>query len=255
MTIRVLIVDDEPLARIAVRNVLRNHADVDIAGECDGGTEAVAAIQALSPDLVFLDIQMPELNGFGVLAALDPERLPLIVFVTAYDQHALRAFEVHALDYLLKPFDRQRLETALDRARRRLQRAEPDSEWRDRVLGLLQESRPGEYLQRLIIRDEGRVFFLNTSEVEWIEAQGNYVNVHGLGRAWLFRESIGSIESRLDPKRFRRIHRSTIVNLDAVRELRQGFHGDYVVVLRDGAEVKLSHRFRSNLEKNSLGAL
>jgi two-component system LytT family response regulator len=242
MTIRTLIVDDEPLARTAVRNVLRRHPDVSIAGECETGAEAIAAIQSLSPDLVFLDVQMPEVSGFGVLGALETKHLPIVIFVTAYDQHALRAFEVNALDYVLKPFDRERLEAALDRARRQLERPEKNSDWTARV-------------ERLIIRAEGRVFFIGASEIDWIEAQGNYVNVHGLGRAWLFREAIGTLETRLDPRRFRRIHRSTIVNLDSVRELRQGFHGDYVVVLRDGTELKLSHRFRSNLEKNSLGAL
>ncbi|HYL73534.1 MAG TPA: LytTR family DNA-binding domain-containing protein [Bryobacteraceae bacterium] len=248
--IRVLIVDDEPLARTAIRNMLRRHPEVEIAAECETGVEAIAAIESAAPDLVFLDIQMPEVDGFGVLEAIGRQRLPRVIFVTAYDQYAVRAFEVHALDYLLKPFDRERFDAALDRARKEL----AGSDWNERVLDLLREQR-GEYLQRLIIRAQGRVFFLSSTEIDWIEAQGNYVNVHGGGARHLFREAIGSLEAKLDPRKFRRIHRSTIVNIDAIRELRPCFHGDYEVVLRDGTELRLSHRFRGNLEKDFLGAL
>jgi two-component system LytT family response regulator len=249
-TIRVLIVDDEPLARTAIRNMLRRHPEVKIRGECETGREAVAAIESESPDLVFLDIQMPEMDGFGVLAAIQGERLPRVIFVTAYDDYAVRAFEVHALDYLLKPFDADRFEAALARAKRELSA----QDWTDRVRALLKESR-GEFLDRLIIKTQGRVFFLPASEIDWIEAQGNYANLHGGGRAYLFREAIGTLEGKLDPRKFRRIHRSTIVNIDSIRELRAGFHGDYDVLLRDGTELKLSHRYRDNLGKNFLGVL
>jgi two-component system LytT family response regulator len=248
-SISALIVDDEPLARTAIRNMLRHHPEVTVAGECEGGTEAISAIQALAPDVVFLDIQMPEVDGFGVIEAIQREQMPRIIFVTAYDQYAVRAFDVNALDYLLKPFDRERFDAALERAQREL-----DPQWNDRVTALLQQMR-GEYLDRLIIRGQGRVFFLGASEVDWIEAQGNYVSLHSGGRRHLFREAIGSLEAKLDPRRFRRIHRSTIVNIDSIRELRPAFRGEYDVVLRDGTELKLSHRYRGNLEKNFLGAL
>jgi len=248
---RVLIVDDEPLAIAAIRNLLRSHPDVEIAGECQSGADAIAAIQSAPPDLVFLDVQMPEVDGFAVLEAIGRDRMPHVVFVTAYDQYAVRAFEVHALDYLLKPFDRERFEEALERARRRL---ESHPQWTERVLAMLREGR-SEYLERLIIRTGGRVFFVNAREIDWIEAQGNYVNLHAGANTWLFRESLGSLEARLDPRRFRRIHRSTMVNLDSIREMRPCFHGDYEVVLRNGITLKLSHRYRGNLEKDSLGAL
>ncbi len=248
--IRVLIVDDEPLARTAIRNMLRRHSDVKIAAECESGAEAIAAIASAAPDLVFLDVQMPEVDGFGVLAAIQRERMPRVIFVTAYDQYAVHAFDVHALDYLLKPFDRERFDAALERARREL--TAPD--WSGRVLALLRETR-GEYLQRLIIRGQGRVFFLAAAEIDWIEAQGNYVNLHSGGRKHLFREALGSLETKLDPRMFRRIHRSTIANVERIRELRPGFHGDFDVVLRDGTELRLSHRYRANLEKNFLGTL
>lgn len=246
---RVLIVDDEPPARCAISSLLRGRLDVEIAGECGSGAEAIDAIQSLCPDLVFLDIQMPEVDGFGVLEAIGPEHMPPVVFVTAYDQYAVRAFEVHALDYLLKPFDRERLEASLVRAERQ---REPD--WNNRILAMLRQIQ-GEYLQHLIVRANGRVVFLGTEEIEWIEAQGNYVNVHSAGHTWLLREAIGSLERRLDPCQFRRIHRSTIVNIHSVRELRPCFHGDYEVVLKDGTELRLSHRFRANLARNALGPL
>jgi len=249
--IRALIVDDEPLARTAIRNILKHHSEVEIAAECEGGAEAIAAVEALAPDLVFLDIQMPELDGFAVMEAIGRERMPRVIFVTAYDQYAVRAFEVHALDYLLKPFDLERFDEALDRAKRELQ----SPAWTERVLALLQESRASDYLQRVIIRQQGRVFFVAAGEIDWIEAQGNYVNLHGLGKAYLFREAMGSLEAKLDPRKFRRIHRSAIVNIDSIRELRPCFHGDYDVVLHDGTELKLSYRFRGNFEKDFLGAL
>jgi two-component system LytT family response regulator len=248
-SIRALIVDDEPLARTAIRNMLRRHADVTDLVECESGADAIAAIQARTPDLVFLDIQMPEVDGFGVIEAVGCDRMPRVIFVTAFDQYAVRAFEVHALDYVLKPFDRERFDAALERARRDL-----DGSWPERLIALLEEPR-GKYLQRLIIRAGGRVFFVGAAEIDWIEAQGNYVNVHSGGRSHLFREAIGNLEGKLDPMRFRRIHRSAIVNVDSIRELRPCFRGDYEVVLRDGTELKLSQRYRGNLEKDSLGGL
>jgi two-component system LytT family response regulator len=240
--IRALIVDDEPLARTAIGNMLRHHADVEIAGECEGGAEAVAAIASLSPSLMFLDVQMPEVDGFGVLQALQRRPLPHVIFVTAYDRYAVRAFEAHALDYLLKPFDRDRFDAALDRARQHWQQPAAKPAW-------------GDQLDRVIIRAEGRIFFLAAGEIDWIEAQGNYVNLHCAGRTHLLRESLGSLETRLDPRIFPRISRSVIVNVDSIRELRPLFRGDYQVILRDGALLQLSHRYRANLNRNALGAL
>jgi two-component system, LytTR family, response regulator len=240
--IRALIVDDEPLARTAIRNMLRHHPDLEIAGECEGGAEAVAAIASLSPSLVFLDVQMPEVDGFGVLQALARRQFPHVIFVTAYDRYAVRAFEVHALDYLLKPFDQDRFDAALDRARQHWQPPAATPAW-------------GGQLDRVIVRAEGRVFFLASGEIDWIEAQGNYVSLHCGGRAHLLREALGSLEVRLDPRIFPRISRSVIVNVDSIRELRPLFRGDYQVILRDGALLHLSHRYRANLNRNALGAL
>ncbi|HLK66633.1 MAG TPA: LytTR family DNA-binding domain-containing protein [Bryobacteraceae bacterium] len=247
---RVLIVDDEPLARTVIRNHLRAHSGVEIAAECESGSVAIAAISSLAPDLIFLDVQMPEIDGFGVIEAIGPERQPGIVFVTAFDQYAVRAFEVHALDYLLKPFDRERFDAAFAHARQSMRR----HDWADRLSSLVLQTR-GQHLERFIVRDAGRVFFLPAGEIDWIEAQGNYVKLHGGGRTHLLREAMGALESRLDPRRFRRIHRSSIVNLDAIRELRPCFHGDYEVLLRDGTVLKLSHRLRSNLEQDAAGVL
>jgi two-component system LytT family response regulator len=240
--IRALIVDDEPLARAAIRNMLRHHGDAEIAGECEGGAEAVGAIATLSPSLVFLDVQMPEVDGFGVLQALERRPFPHVIFVTAFDRYAVRAFEVHALDYLLKPFDRDRFDAALDRARQHRQHPAAAPAW-------------GAQLDRVIVRAEGRIFFLASGEIDWIEAQGNYVNLHCGGRTHLLREALGSLEARLDPRIFPRISRSVIVNLECIRELRPLFRGDYQVILRDGAVLHLSHRYRANLNRNAVGAL
>jgi two-component system LytT family response regulator len=250
--IRVLIVDDEPLARTAIRNLFRGRVEFELVGEAEGGDEAVSAIRSLSPDLVFLDVQMPEVDGFSVLEALGPEGSPEIIFVTAYDQYAVRAFDVHAVDYLLKPFDRERFETALDRAQHRLREGSPSNLGQFRAL--LRDARQ-DHLGRLIVRTAGSVRFLPIGEIDWIEAQGNYVNVHSGGRSYLLREAIVSLEAKLDPLQFRRIHRSSIVNLASIRELRSTFHGGYQVILRDGTLLKLSSRYRANLEKGALGGL
>jgi two-component system LytT family response regulator len=253
-SIRTLIVDDEPLARTAIRNMLRRHEGVEIVRECDGGAEAIAAIEELSPDIVFLDVQMPEVDGFMVLQALPQQNIPRIVFVTAYDQYAVRAFEVHALDYLLKPFDCERFDAALEHAMKHVAQGHEERIWNERLGAFLRLSRD-KFLERVIVRSQGRVLLLPVKEVDWIEAEGNYVNLHGRGRTYLFREAIGSLEVSLDPRKFRRIHRSSIVNMDSVRELRPRFHGNYDVILVDGTELKLSHRYRANLEKDFRGSL
>ena len=244
--IRTLIVDDEPLARRRIRRMLARHPDVDVIGECANGREAVAAISEQRPALVFLDVQMPEVDGFAALGALDLDEMPLVIFVTAYDQYALRAFEVHALDYLLKPFDRRRFDMAMQRARSRL--ANERSEVSQRTIALLEELRAQQsHVERMVIKAGGRAFFLKTDEIDWIEAEGKYVRLHVGRESYLVREAISQIEAQLDPKRFLRIHRSTIVNLDRVRELQPWFHNDYRVILRDGTELMLSRSCRKRL--------
>jgi len=249
--IRALIVDDEPLARSAIRTMLRRHKDAEIAGECESGAEALGAMEKLTPNLMFLDVQMPEVDGFAVLErAARP--LPHVIFVTAFDQYAVRAFEVHALDYLLKPFDRERFDAALDRARQALR--DPGApEWERRVTEMLEDSRPG--AERFLVRHDGRVILVPAREVEWIEAQGNYVVLHHGARTHLLRESMIHVEGRLDARQFRRVNRSAIVNLTAIAELRPGFHGDYEVALRSGERLKLTAGYRRNLEKDALGGL
>jgi two-component system LytT family response regulator len=247
-TIRTLIVDDEPLARRRIRRMLARHPDVDVIGECVNGREAIAAIREQQPALVFLDVQMPEVDGFAVLAAIRAHEMPLIIFVTAYDQYALRAFEVYALDYLLKPFDRRRFDNAMQRAKSRL--FNERSEVSERALALLEELRAQQsHLERMVVKAGGRAFFLKTEEIDWIEAEGKYVRLHVGKEAYLVREAISQIEAQLDPKRFLRIHRSTIVNLDRVRELQPWFHNDYRVILRDGTELMLSRSCRKRLSE------
>lgn len=253
--IRALIVDDEPLARAMIRRMLSDHADVEIAGECENGSQAIVAIRQSAPDLVFLDVQMPGADGFAVIEALAAEQLPIIIFVTAYDQYAVRAFQVRALDYLLKPFDRERFEQALERARAHI-RSERRDDLNARLLDLLADARArAGYLERLIIKAEGRIFFLKTEEIEWIEAEGNYVCLHVKQQKHLFREAISNLEKQLDPRQFQRIQRSAIVNLDFIRELHPWSRGDYKVILRDGTELKLSHRYKSNLDRHLGGTL
>jgi two-component system LytT family response regulator len=245
--IRALVVDDEPLARRRIRQLLAHDQEIETVGECADGAEAVAAINSHAPDLVFLDVQMPELDGFDVLARLDHARLPLVVFVTAYDSYALRAFEVSAVDYLLKPFDRRRFATALTRAKSRLAQGR-DTELTERTLALLEELRAREsHVERLMIKSGGRAFFVKTEEIDWVEAEGKYVRLHAGRESYLLREAIGSLEAQLDPKKFLRIHRSSIVNIDRVRELQPWFHQDYRVILRDGTELILSRSCRKKL--------
>ncbi len=241
MTVRTLIVDDEPLARERVRMMLAPHADMTIVGECGDGQQAIAAIREHRPDLVFLDVQMPGLDGFGVLRVLQGETLPHVIFVTAYDQYALKAFEVHALDYVLKPFNAERFGQALDRARDTLARAESGTVDRERlrelVSSLAAEQREK---QRLVVKSSGRVFFVKVDDIDWVEAEGNYVRLHIGSQSHLLRETMKGMESVLDPSVFFRIHRSTIVNADRIRELQPLFHGEYAVILRDGTRLVAS---------------
>jgi two-component system LytT family response regulator len=246
--IRVVIVDDEPPARERIRGLLAEEKDITILKECESGLEAVNAIRALAPDLVFLDVQMPGLDGFGVLEALQGSRLPVIVFVTAYDVYAVRAFEVHALDYLLKPFDRERFQATLERARLTL--GEESAADQESVAVPLSDTADRPPLKRLLGRRDGRLIVLKAGEVDWIESAANYVSLHVGKESYLVRETLQSLESRLDPDQFIRIHRSTIVNLDRVQEIEPYFHGDYVVRLRDGHRLTLSRTYRERVQRH-----
>lgn len=245
--IRTLIVDDEPLARRKIRRMLARDPEVEILDDCANGREAIAAISTHNPDLVFLDVQMPEIDGFDVLESIPPAGMPFVIFVTAYDQYALRAFEVSAVDYLVKPFDRRRFEKALQRAKSRLA-TERGSDLNQQTLALLEELKArSSHVERLVIKAGGRAFFLKADEVEWIEAEGKYVRLHVGKESYLLREAIGSMEGQLDPKKFPRIHRSTIVNIERVRELQPWFHNEYRVILKDGTELMLSRSCRKRL--------
>ena len=239
-----------------LREMLAGDPQVAIVGESCNGREALEAIRAHSPDLVFLDVQMPEVGGFEVLASLGKGEMPHIIFVTAYDQYAVRAFEVQALDYLLKPFDQERFDISWQRARAQILQDRDGGRGMDqRILDLLEELKVGKnYLERLVIKAGGRIYFLETGEIDWIEAEGNYVSVHSAKKSHLLRETITSLESQLDPKKFVRIHRSSIVRLDFIQELQPWFHGEYRVILQDGTQLTLSRNHRDKMQE-ALGKL
>src|SRR5215470_12074479 len=260
-SIRTLIVDDEVLARRRIRNLLRGRVEFAVIGECANGQEALSAIRRSAPDLIFLDVQMPDLDGFGVLEGLTADQLPVVIFVTAYDQYAVRAFEFHALDYLLKPFDDDRFEKTLGWARAHLEQQQ-FRQLSERMLALLEDHQGGPKsgagkssaaqveprpLSRLIVKSAGRVFFIRTEEIDWVEAEGYYARLHVGGKSHLLRETLTNLESQLDQNRFLRIHRSTIVNLERVRELLTQSHGELTVVLADGTRLKLSRGYRDRL--------
>ncbi|HSF20229.1 MAG TPA: LytTR family DNA-binding domain-containing protein [Vicinamibacteria bacterium] len=248
--IRAFVVDDEPPARKRLVELLEREPDIEVAGVFARPGEALEAMERASPDLLFLDVQMPELDGFAVLERSKADPPPVTVFVTAYDAYALKAFEVQALDYLLKPFSDERFEAALARARQRLASREREA-LGERLLSLVEGDRAARserFLERVVIRKPGRILFLDVAAIEWIEAAGVYVTVHEGGREHLLRESLGALETKLDPSRFARIHRSTLVALDRVKELRIDDAGGHRVVLRDGSTLRLSRRHREGLE-------
>jgi two-component system LytT family response regulator len=279
MTMRVLIVDDEPIARRRISRLLKLEDDVEVVDEVGSGTDAVTAIREMHPDLVFLDVQMPDKDGFAVVNELGTDPMPAIVFVTAYNEYAVKAFDVNAIDYILKPFDPERFRSAFARARTHLEQ-KSSAEAGRRIKALLEEvlgedratalaasaanggaggnggarglapAAPARarHLDRLMVKHDGRVYFVKVSDVDWFEAAGNYVRVH-VGRvSHLIRETMHGIESQLDPNQFARIHRAVIVNLDRIRELQPWFAGDYIVILRDGRQLKLSRTYREALQ-------
>ncbi|MFL6254590.1 MAG: LytR/AlgR family response regulator transcription factor [Pyrinomonadaceae bacterium] len=263
--IRTLIVDDEPLARRTIRNLLAEDSDVEIVGECGGGADAVESIRRRPPDLLFLDIQMPGMDGFDVLSQIELERISAVIFVTAYDAYALKAFEVHALDYLLKPFTDERFREALARAKSHVELREARGlaeslraflrgrAGADEETVVASSGRKASYLTRFMVKVGGRVIFINPADVDWVEADNYYVKLHTGGRAHLLRLSMKELEERLDPKTFWRTHRSAIINLDRVKELHQHPSGEYVVVLQDGTELKLSRARRERLQELLMG--
>ncbi len=247
--LKLLIVDDEPLARERIREMLRADPQIEIIGDCSNGDDAIEAVKTSRPDLLLLDIQMPGTDGFGVLEALDPSEIPCVIFITAYDQYAVKAFEVYALDYLLKPFDRERFSKAIERAKQHIFK-ERNKSLTERVLAALNEikNKP-EYLERLVIRTNGHIFFIKTEEIDWLEAEGNYVRLHSGKESYLLRDAISSLETQLDPKKFLRIHRSAIVNINRIQELQPWFHGEYRVILQDGVQLTLSRSYRDKLNE------
>ncbi|HEX6041416.1 LytTR family DNA-binding domain-containing protein [Longimicrobium sp.] len=245
--IRALVVDDEPLGRDRVRRLLEQEADVEVAGACEDGQEAVDAILSLRPDLVFLDVQMPVLDGFGVIEAVGAARMPPVVFVTAFDRYAISAFEVNALDYLLKPFDGERFQAAMRRVRERLAHPAADP-LEARLAAVLRQVGQGTpYAERLVVRTGRQYRMVGVGEVDWLEAADNYVKLHVAGRVLMLRGTLGALEGRLDPRRFLRIHRSMIVNLDRVTSIEPWGNAEYLVVLKDGTKLTSSRGYREQM--------
>jgi two-component system, LytTR family, response regulator len=246
--LRAVIVDDEPLAREALRLLISRDQDLIVAGECTG-VDAPDVIRRARPDVLFLDIQMPELDGFGVIDAIGVDAVPVVVFVTAYDAYALKAFDVHALDYLLKPFDDIRFAQTLNRVKAQLRGSDRRSST-DRLVALLEDrERSAQYARRFLVRVREKVVVVKTEDIDWIEAADYYASIHTSGNAYLLRETLTDLEQRLDPERFFRVHRSAIVNLDRVREVHPLFRGDCALILSDGTRVKLSRKRRDEFER------
>jgi len=249
MKIRTLIVDDELLARKLIRKLLESGPEFEIVGECADGSEAVSAIRKVAPNLVFLDVQMPELGGFEVLKQIDTEQMPVVVFVTAYDKFALKAFEAHALDYLLKPIDEERFSQTLERVKTYLN-GRQNGAAQERLLDLIHELAPQpKTISRLAVKSGGRVVFLKMDEIDWIEAAGNYLELHTGKQSHLLRGRLSELERQLKPEQFFRIHRSTIVNLDRVKEFQPLFKGEGVVVLKDGSRLAASRSCSQKLQE------
>jgi two-component system LytT family response regulator len=247
MKIRTLIVDDMMLARERIRMFLVNDPEIEIVGECADGDEAVEEIKNLKPDLVFLDVQMPGLDGFGVIEKIGIEQMPVVVFVTAYDEFAIKAFEVSALDYLLKPFEEEQLIRAVKRAKREVQKRQAN-DLNDHLRQLLATVKPeAKYLKRLIVKSGAQTILVQTEDIDWIGSAGNYLELHVGRETHLVRERISRMEQKLDPEKFARIHRSTIVNLDRVKTLKHLFNGDHLTILSDDTKLNMSRTFYEKL--------
>ena len=250
--VRTVIADDEPLARRKLRILLDSEADVQVIAECQDGGQTLSAIRAYRPDLLLLDIQMPDRDGFQVLSEISHEEMPVVIFTSAYDQYAIRAFEAHALDYLLKPFDQGRLHQAVERARFELRQSK-DREITHRILDLLSRVKSDKQTApepegRLVIKTKGRIVFLNLEEIDWVEAAANYVRLNSGKESYLFRETISRTSERLNPNHFIRIHRSVIVNVRKIKELIPVNSGEYIVVLKSGKELSCSRGYRTNVQ-------
>lgn len=264
--IRVLIIDDEPLACDNLQVLINGYPELEVVGTCRSGSSAIRALQDQTPDLLFLDIELNDMTGFEVLRACPDHEVPVVVFVTAYDQYAIRAFEVNALDYLLKPFDDERFATAVDRALSRI-RHRKFREYSKRMIDLLEsierpeDERDGQEQtdpglpDRIAVRSTGRVYFVEVGDIDWIGAAGSYVELHVGTRIHLLRDTLTNLEMKLDPKRFLRIHRSTIVNTARIKELKPHLRGEYFVILKDGTKLKLSRSNRPKLQKILDGTL
>jgi two-component system LytT family response regulator len=247
--IKVLVVDDELLGRKRIRSLLSEHADINIVGECVNGSEAVEAIQNLKPDLVFLDVQMPETDGFGLVEIIGTENMPAVIFVTAYDEYAIQAFEINAVDYLLKPFDKERFERAVDRAKREIKTQDLLTEIKGNLRKSLKEVKTEpQFLKRVPVKSASGTTFVLTEEIDWISAAGHYLELHIGNKTHLIREKLSVIETKLDPQIFMRIHRSTIVNLDRIKSLHPMFNGDQLVILKNGRELNLSRNYYDKLK-------
>jgi two-component system, LytTR family, response regulator len=243
--IRTLIIDDVPLARDRLKRCLAPDPDIEIVGECDNGEKAVADIRSLAPDLIFLDVQMPALDGFGVLEALKKERMPAVIFVTAYNEYAIQAFEVNALDYLLKPVDCERLNKAVERAKTRLAQLSRDDHFDTRVRAMLEDIKTGsKFIKRLTIKLTGRTILLPIDEIDWIETHGNYMKVYAGSESHLIRATMQSLETKLNPEKFVRVHRSVIVNVEKIKEIYPRSNGDQDLVLQNGRQLMLSRNYR-----------
>lgn len=259
MTIRVLIVDDEPLARDTIRLLLDGRDSIEIVGEAATGEEAISAIKELEPNLVFLDIQMPGMTGFDVVKTVGPENMPKIIFATAYDEYALKAFDTRAVDYLLKPFDDERFDQALEHAVEQI-RSQKLGLIRNELASLLEyqslqteqqkeQSESNDVVERIMVKERDSVFFVRVEDIDWVEAAGDYVSLHVGPKSHLIRDTMTRMESKLGSVDFARIHRSSIVNVNRIKELRPYFHGDYIVYLKNGKELRLSRRYWDRLER------
>jgi two-component system LytT family response regulator len=247
MSIRTLLVDDEPLALAGLRMDLQEHSDVEIVRECLDGQEAVLALRELQPQLIFLDVQMPGLDGFSVLDRIEPRQRPLVVFVTAFEDYAVRAFRQHALDYLLKPVEPQLLAGTLGRVRDQMRCGCCPLEQLERLRAAAPRASAPEYLHRLTVQEGRRAYFIPVAEIDYLVAADNYVRVHTGGRRYLIRSPLKELEQQLDPRRFVRIHRSTIVNIERLNYIYPHFKGDYMAALTDGTELRVSRVYRDRL--------